>query len=52
LIFVDTNVFYNSLFDTKFSASARGFIEANNELATSSSESVLRKHVLVSGVEL
>ena len=45
MIFVDTNVFYNSLFDTKFSASARGFIEANHELATSSS--VINELILV-----
>jgi predicted nucleic acid-binding protein len=45
LIFVDTNVFYNSLFDTKFSASARSFIEVNQELATSSS--VINELILV-----
>ncbi|MFB3764330.1 MAG: PIN domain-containing protein [Methanotrichaceae archaeon] len=45
MIFVDTNVFYNSLFDTKFSTSARGFIEANQELATSSS--VVNELILV-----
>jgi len=36
LIFLDTNVIYNLLFETKFSAAARRFIENNNELATSS----------------
>ncbi len=45
MIFVDTNVFYNSLFDTKFSISARRFIELNQELVTSSS--VINELILV-----
>ncbi len=45
MIFVDTNVFYNSLFDTKFSASARSFIELNQELTTSSA--VINELILV-----
>jgi len=36
LIFIDTNVFYNLLFETRFSQSARRFVESNNDLATSS----------------
>jgi predicted nucleic acid-binding protein len=36
LIFLDTNVIYNLLFETKFSPAARRFIEHHNELATSS----------------
>jgi len=35
LIFVDTNVFYNVLFDTKFTPAATKFIEQQQELATS-----------------
>jgi len=37
LIFVDTNVFYNILFDAGFSSSARKFIEIEQPLATSTS---------------
>lgn len=37
MIFIDTNVFYNLLFETKFSPAARRFIEHHTELATSSS---------------
>jgi predicted nucleic acid-binding protein len=36
LIFLDTNVFYNLLFETRFSLAARRFIENHNDLATSS----------------
>ena len=36
MIFIDTNVFYNLLFETRFSQSARRFVESNNDLATSS----------------
>lgn len=36
MIFIDTNVFYNFLFETRFSASARRFIESHDDLATSS----------------
>jgi predicted nucleic acid-binding protein len=46
VIFVDTNVFYNAFFDTKFSDSARRFIDQNNKLVTSST--VIHELILVS----
>lgn len=46
MIFIDTNVFYNIFFDTKFSDSARRFIEKNHNLVTSST--VLNELIFVS----
>jgi predicted nucleic acid-binding protein len=46
VIFIDTNVFYNAFFDTKFSNSARRFIDKNHKLVTSST--VINELILVS----
>jgi len=46
VIFIDTNVFYNIFFDTKFSDFARRFIEKNHNLVTSST--VLNELIFVS----
>ena len=46
MIFIDTNVFYNTFFDTKFSNSARRFIDQNHKLVTSST--VIHELILVS----
>jgi predicted nucleic acid-binding protein len=46
VIFIDTNVFYNTFFDTKFSDSARRFIEQNHKLVASST--VIHELILVS----
>lgn len=46
MIFIDTNVFYNIFFDTKFSEFARRFIEKNHNLVTSST--VLNELIFVS----
>jgi predicted nucleic acid-binding protein len=46
LIFIDTNVFYNAFFDTKFSNSARRFFDQNHKLVTSST--VIHELILVS----
>ncbi len=45
MIFVDTNVFYNVLFNTKFTSSARRFIDQHQELATS--PTVINELILV-----
>ena len=46
MIFIDTNVFYNIFFETKFSDSARRFIEKNHNLVSSST--VLNELIFVS----
>lgn len=46
MIFIDTNIFYNAFFDTKFSDSARRFIDQNHKLVTSSS--VIHELIFVS----
>jgi len=46
VIFIDTNVFYNAFFDTKFSDSARRFIDQNHKLVTSST--VINELIFVS----
>ena len=46
MIFIDTNVFYNAFFDTKFSNSARRFFDQNHKLVTSST--VIHELILVS----
>ena len=40
MIFINTNIFYNVFFDTKFSDSARRFIEKNHKLVLAARESI------------
>jgi hypothetical protein len=42
VIFIDTNVFYNIFFDTKFSEFARRFIEKNHKLVLVARDSITR----------
>jgi predicted nucleic acid-binding protein len=46
VIFIDTNVFYNAFFETRFSHAARGFFDKNHRLVTSST--VIHELILVS----
>jgi len=46
VIVIDTNIFYNAFFDTKFSNSARRFIDQNHKLVTSST--VIHELIFVS----